>query len=238
MTVADRYPQLVSAIRGDFPLRGFRAGQLNSGNFRKIGGAATANYCHIKFMMHAIIASLLFFLARPFWESVPPEKWTEQQIESVLHNSPWVQTVGPDPAIQVYLATASPIELAESEVRARSKKPVPMLDPDYLDYVRDHRDEAFVLCIPYTSMNGLNDAKENRRMQEESSMKIGKKSYKMIGHFPPTPTDLVLRLVFPRAVKVTDKTVDFDLYVPGVPFPERTATFFVKDLVLHDKLEM
>jgi hypothetical protein len=69
-------------------------------------------------------------------------------------------------------------------------------------------------------------------------MKIGKKSYRILGHFPPTDTDPVLRLVFPREVKPTDKTVTFKLYVPGLPFPERDASFYVKDLMFQGKLEM
>jgi len=39
-----------------------------------------------------------------------------------------------------------------------------------------------------------------------------------------------LRLIFPRAVKATDKTVLFRLYLGGLNFPEREAEFRVKDL--------
>ncbi|MDR3698106.1 MAG: hypothetical protein P4L56_00640 [Candidatus Sulfopaludibacter sp.] len=187
--------------------------------------------------MHAVIA-LFFFLSQPFWQSKPPEKWTDREIDTVLHTSPWVQTAGPEPAVLVYFATAAPIEEAEAELRVRSTKPTPMLDPDYLDYVRENRDNAFILAIPYSKLTGLGDAEEDRRMQRESRMKIGKKTYQILGHFPPTPTDPVLRLVFPRAVKTTDKMVEFELYIPGVAFPERDASFFVKDLLFHDKVEM
>jgi hypothetical protein len=187
--------------------------------------------------MHAVIA-LFFFLAQPFWETKPPEKWTDREIDTVLHSSPWVEAAGPEPAVLVYFATAAPIEEAEAQLRARASQPAPMLDPDYLDYVRDNRDHAFILGIPFSKLNGLGNAGENKRMQTESRMKVGKKTYQILGHFPPTPTDPVLRLVFPREVKSTDKTVEFQLYIPGVPFPERDVLFYVKDLVFHDKVEM
>jgi hypothetical protein len=75
-------------------------------------------------------------------------------------------------------------------------------------------------------------------MESESVMLIGRKTYKMVGHFPPTPSDPVLRLVFPREVQPTDKKVIFRLYIPGVDFPEREAEFLVKELIYHGKLEM
>ena len=187
--------------------------------------------------MHAVIA-LLFFLAQPFWETKPPEKWTDREIETVLNASPWVQMVGPDPALRVFLPMAEPMEQADAERRARSKKPLPLLDPDYLDYIRDNREKVIVLAISYYGLAGMSNAQENKRMEVESEMKIGRKSYQILGHFPPTTADPVLRLVFPRAVRPGDKEVEFKLYIPGVSYPERDASFFVKDLMFHDKLEM
>lgn len=187
--------------------------------------------------MHALVA-LLFFLGPPFWEIKPPEKWTDREIETVMNASPWVESVGPDPAVQVYLATAMPLELADSELRARSKRPMPMLDPDYLDYIRENREQAFVLAISYVKLGPVGRAEENHRMEQDSEMTIGKKGYKILGYFPPTTADPVLRLIFPRAVKAGDKEVTFKLYVPGAAFPEREVTFRVKDLVFHGKIEM
>jgi len=187
--------------------------------------------------MPAVVA-LLFFLSQPFWETKPPEQWTDREIETVLHTSPWAQTADPEPALLVYFATAAPIEEAEAELRARATKPMPQPDPDYVDYLRDNRENVFVLCIPYRTLAGVGNAEEDRRLETESRMKIGKKTYQILGHFPPTPSDPVLRLVFPREVKTTDKMVEFQLYVPGVPFPERDVSFYVKDLMFHSKLEM
>jgi hypothetical protein len=60
----------------------------------------------------------------------------------------------------------------------------------------------------------------------------------MVGHFPPTPSDPVLRLVFPREVQASDKRIVFRLYLPGLDFPDREVEFAVKDLIYHGKLAM
>src|SRR5436305_14116139 len=80
-------------------------------------------------MMHALLP-LLLFLAQPFWEAKPPERWTDGEIESIRHDSPWAQVAGPDPSVVVYLATASPIELAEEQLRLRAKDINQLPEPD------------------------------------------------------------------------------------------------------------
>lgn len=181
---------------------------------------------------------LLLFLSPPFWEVKPPERWTDAEIDIVRHRSPWAQTVGPTPEVPVWLATATPIEEAEEEARLRSKLTEKEPDPDYIGYVTEHASEVFVLAIGYPTLKGLGNAAEQRRMEEESLMKIGRKTYHIVGHFPPTPSDPVLRLVFPREAKATDKDVEFQLYLPGLTFPERDALFRVKDLMYHGKPAM
>src|SRR5215471_2870333 len=191
-------------------------------------------------MLHAL-APLLFFLAQPYWEARPPEKWTDAEITSMRTNSPWAQSVGAFPAVTVYLATAAPIEHAETELRLRMKKnphPMPEPDPDYLEYLRDHREDSIVLAVNYPTLAGLGQAEENRRMEAESVMVIGRSTHKITGHFPPTPSDPVLRLMFPRLVKPSDKSVIFRLYLAGLKFPEREVEFRVKDLTYQGKLEM
>jgi hypothetical protein len=190
--------------------------------------------------MHALLP-LLFFLAQPFWETKPAETWTDAEIQKVRTESPWAQQTSEAPQVVVYFATAAPIEHAEAELRLRMKKnsrAVPDLDPDYLEYVNSHRGENFVLAITYPTLAGLGDATESKRMETESVMRIGKKTYGIVGHFPPTPSDPVLRLVFPRAVRPADKTVVFQLYLGGLKFPEREVEFRVKDLIFQGKLEM
>src|SRR5947207_2201223 len=86
-------------------------------------------------IMRALLP-LFFFLAQPFWESRPPEQWTDAEIDRIRTNSPWAQPVGHGAAVTIFLATALPIEHAEGELRLRMKKnprPLPEPDPDYLD---------------------------------------------------------------------------------------------------------
>jgi hypothetical protein len=188
--------------------------------------------------MIRLLAPLLFFFGQPFWETKPPERWTEREIDTIRHASPWAQEVGPGPEVLVWLATAAPIEEAEAEARLRAKVPEKEPDPDYAAYVTEHRAEVVVLAIAYPALKALGDAAQNRRMEEESLLKVGRATYHLVGHFPPTPSDPVLRLVFPRVVKESDKDADFELYLAGLPFPEREAVFRVKDLTYHGKLAM
>jgi len=190
-------------------------------------------------MMRALLP-LLFFFGLPFWQTKPPEKWSDLDIDEILHNSPWAQTTGPSPEVLVYLATAGPVEDAEEELRLRSKDPLPEPDPDYAAYISDNGDKALVLAIPYPAHGTAGIAKpdELHTMEEESVMIVGHKTYQILGYFPPMSTDPVLRLVFPRVVRDTDKNVVFRLYLAGISFPEREVQFRVKDLMYHGRLAM
>ena len=185
-----------------------------------------------------LLLAALFFLAAPFWETKSPERWTDREIDTLRHDSPWAQTVGPDPKILVYLATAGPIEDAEAEARLRPRNPLGEPDPDYLDYLRENRDKHFVLAIPEVTLAGLSKPGEEKTMEEQTLMVIGRRTYKMVGHFPPTPGDPVLRLVFPRETLPTDKSVIFYLYLPGLGYSNRETEFRIKDLMYHGKLAM
>lgn len=187
--------------------------------------------------MHALLG-LLFFLSLPFWDAKTPPQWTDGEVETMLSDSPWAQIVGPSPEVVVYLATAAPVEEAETEQRLRGKHPAPEPDPDYLAYRSQHRDESLVLSIPYAPGVSFGSEQERRRMEAECEMIVDRKKHQIVGHFPPADTDPVLRLVFPRVVKFTDKPVIFQLYLPGIPFPEREVEFRVKDLMYRGKLEM
>jgi hypothetical protein len=187
--------------------------------------------------MHALVAAL-FFLAQPFWEARPPEQWTDREIEAMRYNSPWAQAVGPPPVLLVYLATAAPVEQAEDEARHRAKGLVSQPDFDYAEYLRENREKNLILAVPYYTLSGLGKAEEERKLEEESVMVIGRRTYHIAGYFPPAPSDPVLRLAFPRAAQLSDKAILFRLYIPGVAFPEREVEFKVKDLMYHGKLEM
>ncbi len=95
-----------------------------------------------------------------------------------------------------------------------------------------------VLAVFLPRPDVLLDPLEAKRMEEECLLKVGRKKHKMIGHFPPAPSDPYLRLVYPRAVSATDKAFSFELYLPGVPAPYRTVEFRVKDLTYKGALEM
>lgn len=236
---AEGYAEIMLQVFCGIPLRGLRARVLDGGDRSHVRDISMANYWHIIVMARALTA-MLFFLAQPFWELKPPEQWTDREIDTVRHLSPWVQVVGPEPTVRVYFATAAPIEQAEAEARARFKKRAAETepDPDYLNYVRENRENQFVLAIPYATLSGLGRAEEDRRMEQETVMLIGRKQYHLVGHYPPVPSDPVLRLIFPRELRPTDKSVVFRLYLPGVNFPDREAEFRVKELMYHGKLEM
>jgi hypothetical protein len=234
------HQEILRQVIGDAPTGGSRTGPLDPGDSLEIFRSAAPDCCHIV-IMHALLPVLFFFLAQPFWETKPPEAWTDAQIQSIRTGSPWAQVTSEEPAAVVYLATAAPIEHAEAELRLRLKKSphsLPEPDPDYVEYLTAHREEIMVLAITYPTLKGLGDARESKRLEEESVMLIGTRSYNILGHFPPTPSDPVLRLIFPRAVKPGDKAVLFRLYLGGLKFPEREVEFRLKDLTYQGKLEM
>ena len=188
-------------------------------------------------MMHVWRAAALLFLAPPFWQVRPPEKWSDLEIQELLTESPWAHQLGPTPLV-VYLATAAPIEEAEAEERRRGHSTAYQPDFDYADYLRLHREEILVLAIPYPPKTGFGTAEQQRRMEEESQIRVGRRAYQLLGHFPPTQNDPVLRLVFPRRVDASDKSILFRLFLPGISFPEREAEFKVKDLMYRGRFEM
>ena len=234
-----RHPEILLQVVAGVPVCCTWTGLLNCGHGLQIACFAAPDYCHIV-IMHTLLP-LLFFFAQPFWETKAPEAWSIAEIDAIRTASPWAQRTEEAPVVVIYLATAAPVEHAEAELRLRLKKnpsPMPEPDPDYVEFLNTHREDTFVLAINYPTLAGLGDARESKRMEEESVMLIGKKSYGILGHFPPTPSDPVLRLIFPRAVKPSDKTVVFRLYLGGLKFPEREVEFRVKDLTYQGKLEM
>lgn len=193
---------------------------------------------------------MLVFFAAPFWETKAPADWDDSELQQILTDSPWAQTVGAPggeaPAVQIYLATAAPMEAAERErdIRAQRRRPpnAPVqedqLGEEYRAWLEDNRATQIVLSVRIANNAGFFDERETHRMEEESVMRVGRKKFKMTGHFPPTASDPYLRLAFPRRVDSTDKTVSFDVYLPGVAMPFREAEFAVKGMIVKGKLEM
>ncbi len=197
--------------------------------------------------MHALGILLCALLAAPFWESKPAHDWTEAELSEALHSSPWAQaataeTILRSPGVQTYLSSALPMQEAEAEVRRRREirdRPTgPVETDEYREYLKAQKEKPIVLTILFPNPQALADGVESKRMEEDCVMKIGRKKYKMTGHFPPVPDDPYLRLVFPRAIGPKDKVVEFDLYLPGVPDPFRTVEYLIKDMVYKGKLEL
>ena len=185
---------------------------------------------------------LFLLLAKPFWEAKPPAEWSNEELERMFYNSPWGQEArvsGPAPAVVVYLATAKPMRDAEAETTRRFLPPGAKMDPthdDYEDWLRENPGKLIVLAVRVNPKDGL-DAADVQRMDQESFLKAGKKKWKLLGHFPPTPRDPWLRLVFPREVTAKDKSVEFGIYVPGLSSPYRQVAFALKDLLFNGSPE-
>ena len=196
-----------------------------------------------------MIALLLLMAAAPFWEARPPEQWSEMELQALLIDSPWAQLVGGPGSmgpVEVYLATAAPMEKAVEERARRAKLkskpgPPPAEDPsedEYRSWLMENRDKQIVVAVALGNPKAFSDEREVKRMEDGCVMHVGKKKYGLTGHFPPSSSDPVLRLVFPREVQPTDKTVSFDLYLPGVTGPARLVEFKVKDLIVAGRVEM
>jgi len=200
-------------------------------------------------MFRALLLLTLF--AGPFWEARPPAEWSDTELINLLTDSPWAQMVeGPGKAnasaVQLYLATAAPIALAETErdLREKRRRPPsakPVEDPfaeEYQAWLQDNRTSQIIVAVRVGRNPAFSDQREVHRMEEESIMRVGRKKFKMTGHFPPSASDPYLRMAFPRQVTVNDKAVSFELYLPGVAIPFRAVEFTLKDMLFRGKLEM
>jgi len=186
-----------------------------------------------------MVAELLLtgLLAPAFWEVRPPSAWTAEEIGQLLSDSPWAQRVeGPlkEAGVVVYLATAQPTRQAEEELLRRGMRSQPPEDrtsgEEYREFLRRNAGKVIVLAVRLPMMTVFGDEAELRRMEKDCVLKVGRRSYRMTGHFPPASADPCLRLVFPRDVDSQDKTLRFELYLPGVPSPYRWAEFRLKEM--------
>jgi len=185
-------------------------------------------------MVGALILAVL--LAPPFWELRSASAWTAEEIDQLLSDSPWAQRVeGPlaGGSVVVYLATAQPAREAEEELLRRGLRPQPVEVPvsdEYREFLRRNAGKVIVLAVRLPVMAAFGDEAELRRMEKESVLKVGRRKYRMTGHFPPTLADPCLRLAFPRDVDRQEKTLRFQLYLPGVPSPYRWAEFRLREM--------
>jgi hypothetical protein len=185
---------------------------------------------------------LLALLAPPFWQTKTPDLWTDEELNTLLTDSPWAQPcAGPakdSSGPVVLLATAKPVRQAEAERRRRAPKPAEGQDveegDDYEDFLRDHP-ASIVIAIPLDT-GALDDPEEAKRVTAECTLKIGKRKIRMTGYFPPKENDPYLRIAFPREVGPEDKSLRFELYIPGTGY--REVEFRTKDLFCRGVLEM
>ena len=193
-----------------------------------------------------------WLLAVPFWESAPPVKWSEEQLIGLLNDSPWAQTVGdvgratrlPGPPVLMYLASATPMRQAEEELIRRRYKQQPDLHAaivdareEYKAYLAEQAGKVIVVAIPLAA-HALSDVGETKRMESESLLRVGKRKVKSTGHFPPTPADPLLRLIFPKDIPEGTREFTVEIYLPSIPGPYRSATFRVRDLMYRGQPDL
>lgn len=195
----------------------------------------------------------MLVLMQAFWQAKPPADWNDIELAQFLADSPWAQMAAPPgkagtaPAVQVYLATAGPIEraVAERNRRAALRRPADLratgdpLGEEFAVWFADNRADHVIVAARVGNNNAFSSESEMRRMQQDSALDAGRGKVRMSSYFPPTSSDPHLYLAFPRGqVSPMDKSVTFELYLPGVPGPFRTVQYKVKDMLVDGKLEM
>jgi len=190
--------------------------------------------------MHLLIHIVLFFqLAQaPFWETKPPEQWTDTEINALMSESPWAGLTFSG-KVTAFLASARPIREAEDELfrRRELKAEVRADEEDYRFYITQNPGKHIVLAVPMPPNADFYDAKEIRKMEKECFVRVGKLKVRAVGHFPPTPSDPYMRLLFPRVSLAGMKVLSFGLYLPGVHKPFQDIELPVETLTYRGRLE-
>ena len=210
-------------------------------------------------MIWLLLALLAF--ADPFWQTKPVTEWTDIELAQFLGDSPWAQmaaaqagrpqpgkNAGQDQLVQVYLASAGPVmkAVAERDRRMDLRRPgtAKSLANDPLSeersaWLADNREGHVIAAVRVGNNDAFSSAAETRRMEQDSAMDLGSVKVKVGATFPPSSSDPHLYLAFPREqLGSSDKTVVFELYLPGVAQAYRTVTFKLKDMLVDGKLEM
>ena len=175
--------------------------------------------------------------ASGFWEQKEPADWTVDEVQSILEFSPWSRTLRNrgDP-MHVHLGSALPMRQAETRERAFQKR-VGANTASFEEYQGMLNEGIYtVLCVKINDREAFSDGNLVNRMQKDTQMQTGGKTYKLITHFPPSASDPYLRLVFPR-VSPPGKSLEFTFVVPGAMDPYRHVAFFSKDMNYRGKLE-
>lgn len=186
----------------------------------------------------------------PYWEAQPPARWSEEQIESFFRDSPWARPADASrrmglsvTPVNTFLSSARLMREAEAELLRRRVKDAAVLRAvrdaraEYLEYLDQHKGEVIALSAPLDP-NALADAQEAKLFEQETTLKAGKRKHKMMGHFPPTPSDPLVRMLFPRDVDAKAKQLEFELYFPGTGSPYRTVYYKLVDMTVGGQLEL
>jgi hypothetical protein len=180
--------------------------------------------------------SLLGFAG--FWDTKPPEEWTVEEVQAMFEGCPWSRTlrVRGDP-LQAHLASAEPMREAEKRQRAFQKR-TGAPDASFAEYLAMMDEgEYIVLAVKIKDREKFSDGVMVNRMQKDTVMRVGKTSYPLFTHFPPSSSDPYLRLVFKRpALGPGDKSIFFAFLVPGATDPYRNVEFYCKEMEFRGKL--
>lgn len=191
---------------------------------------------------------LVWLAVAPFWQEKQPAEWSDIQLAQFLYDSPWAHAATgtgqvQGPPVQCYLASAKPVEEALAERNRRAalrRKPGPedVLAEEYRVWFEDNRAGQVIVAVRVGTPPAFSNEGEIRRMQEDSALRSGRARAKMSSYFPPSMNDPYVRMAFPRsAIVESEKYLDFELYLPGVPGPFRTVMFAMHDLAVDGRLE-
>src|SRR5687767_1124372 len=114
-----------------------------------------------------VLALLFALAAAPFWESKAPRDWTREELQQMLHDSPWARVATADgkvrtESVQTYLAMPVHMQAAEEELRRRSRRgrENALLPEDYRDFLAESAGKVIVLAVRFTDFEPLSDAQE------------------------------------------------------------------------------
>jgi hypothetical protein len=148
--------------------------------------------------------------------------------------------------VLAYLATAKPIQLAEAEqsrraeAKAKAKGKDAEFDPfaeEYAAWLAENSKDQIILAILAGNHPAFNNTKELDQLEKESALRVGRKKVPMTGYFPPSAHDPFLRIAFPRQVQASDKSLRFDLYIPGLAGGFRSVEFAIENLKFGGRAE-
>jgi hypothetical protein len=113
-----------------------------------------------------------------------------------------------------------------------------VLAEEYRVWLEDNRAGQVILAVRAGTPPAFSEEGEIRKMRESCAMRSGRVRVKMSSYFPPSMNDPYVRMAFPRnAVVESEKYLDFELYLPGVPGPFRAVEFVLHDLAVEGRLE-